>query len=297
MTYRPPLVLRVRNKRLGGPLAIADAPWGSLKGSEHLIVFVHGYNVGQNSAEDVWQRTHKILRERPYAVSATSLLPLLLFYWPGDLRWELLSKLNYFRKVQVAVNAGRLLADALSPIGTPDKPINVDFVGHSLGCRVVLSAAAALKATESVKIRHIVLMAAAVPEGLCEDGAPYGSDFVASQTATVIYSSSDGVLRKAFPLGQWAARHLINVPDTDPGINRNAVGYQGGPATRWSGEKASCGLDHGDYWQDSPNVGKLVPLFSEPKERQVKAQAKTTVRRTKSRTTRARRQPSGRRTR
>ena len=295
MIYRPPLVLRVRQNRRGGPLTIADAPWGSLKGSTHLIIFVHGYNVGQNSAEDVWVETHKILRERPYAVSAARLLPLLLFYWPGDLRWELLSKLNYFRKVQVAVNAGRLLADALSPIGTPDKPLNVDLVGHSLGCRVVLSAAAALKDTDSVRIRHIVLMAAAVPEGLCEDSAPYGADHVASQTATVIYSSSDGVLRKAFPFGQWAARYLVNVPDTDPGINRNAVGYQGGPVTRWNGEKASCGLDHGDYWQDPGTVGKLVPLFGRPKERQVKSSGQTTARRTRSRTVDARQQPPLRR--
>lgn len=288
MSYRPPLVLQARESRRGGRLTMVDSPWGSLTGSRRLVIFVHGFNVGQDSAEDVWQKTHKILRERPYAVPPERLKPLLLFYWPGDLRWDLLSKINYFRKVAVAVSAGRLLADALSSIGTSGSPLHVDFVGHSLGCRVVLSAAEALKDIKSVKVRNIMLMAAAVPEGLCED-KPYGSDYVAGQTTTVIYSSSDRVLHTAFPLGQWAARHLVKIPDTDPGINRKAVGSLGGPTTRWDGEYASCGLDHGEYWQDSRNIGKLVPLFGKPKDRQVKSRDRITARRIQSRTVNVRR--------
>jgi pimeloyl-ACP methyl ester carboxylesterase len=270
-------------------------PWGSLAGSTRLTIFVHGFNVGQDSAEDVWVKTHELLREPPNSVPPKGLNRLLLFYWPGDLRWELLSKLNYFRTVKVAMRAGQFLADELSSIGTPGSPLRVDFVGHSLGCRVVLSALAALKDTESVNVRRVILMAAAVPEGLCEDSKLYGSGQIAGRGSTIIYSSSDRVLRRAFPLGQWAARHLIDIPDFDPGINRAAVGFDGGPADRWDGEFQSCGLDHGDYWNDPENVGKLVPLFGRPKDRQVKSHDRTAARPVPDRAVRTRRPPPPRR--
>jgi pimeloyl-ACP methyl ester carboxylesterase len=295
MNYRPPLVLRARESRSGGGLTAAKSPWGSLTGSTRLTIFVHGFNVGQDSAEDVWEKTHELLREPPNSVPPKRLNRLLLFYWPGDLRLDLLSKLNYFRTVDVAVRAGRLLADKLSSIGTPGSPLRVDFVGHSLGCRVVLSALAALRDTESVRVRHVILMAAAVPEGLCEDDRPYGSGQVAGQTSTIIYSLSDRVLRRAFPLGQWAARHRINLPDVDPGIKRVAVGFQGGPADRWNGEYESCDLDHGEYWNDPRNVGKLVPLFGKPKDRQVRSRDRTAARLIPDRAVRTPRRPPYRR--
>jgi hypothetical protein len=190
----------------------------------------------------------------------------MLYYWPGDHRWDLWSKARYFRIVDVAVRAGRLLADNLSLIGTPESPLSVEFVGHSLGCRVVLSALEALKGRSEVNVHRAFLMAAAVPEGLCQEDMIYGSQQVAG-LGKVIFSHEDRVLRRGFRLGQWAARHLVKIPDTNPGVKRAAVGLSGGPSERWDGEDDSCDLGHGQYWMDRVNVEKLVPLFKEPSER------------------------------
>jgi pimeloyl-ACP methyl ester carboxylesterase len=266
MSYRPPYSLRARTMRRGGPLTIPTPPWGPLDGVPRLIVFVHGYNVDQDGAEDAWQITHELLRR---SVPARNLKDLLLYYWPGDRRLKVVSKLNYFRTVEDAVEAGQGLADYLATLRPASSPLRVQFVGHSLGCRLVLSAIEKLKPVATVEIDRVVLMAAAVPEGLCGPGMIYGPDGV-TWPETVIFSSEDRTLLRFFRLGQWGARHLAGIPDLDPGVERDAVGISGGPPGRWPGETKSCGLDHGDYWVKPENVEKLVPLFTRPAARHPK---------------------------
>lgn len=263
VTPAPPGELRVLGQSRRGGLAPPEDRWGTLSGRRRVVIFVHGYNVSQPDGEDVWVGTHKLLQRR---VKPEHLNDLCLFYWPGD-RW---SVIGYFKMVPVAVEAGQVLATFLTGIGTRKSPLVVDFAGHSLGCRVVLSALAHLRDVPQVTVGRVILMAAAVPEGLCAETMAYGADHVAGR-ATVIFSELDGVLRKYFPGGQWAARHLTADPDLDPGINRVAVGRSGGPEHRWEGERDSCGLDHGDYWRDADNVSKLVPLFAPPATRKPRA--------------------------
>jgi pimeloyl-ACP methyl ester carboxylesterase len=266
MTYRPPYTIKARERRQGGHLTIPTSPWGPLDGVSRLIIFVHGYNVDQDGAEDAWITTHELLRE---SVPAAKMKDLLLFYWPGDRRLKIWSAVNYFRTVKDAVEAGRLLADYLANLRSSRSPLRVQFVGHSLGCRLVLSAVEKLKSSSTVKIDRVVLMAAAVPEGLCGPSKIYSPDGV-TWPETVMFSSEDRVLRKFFRPGQWAARHLVDLPDVDPGVGRNAVGFGGGPPRRWLAEKESCGLDHGDYWVNQENVEKLVPLFTKSAPRRPK---------------------------
>lgn len=264
MSYGSPLVLKSSEKRRGGDLTPVYPPWGPLKGVRRLIIFVHGYNTGQDDAEDTWIKTSELLRR---SVPAEDMKNLLLYYWPGDRRFRPWSAISYFRTVKVAVKAGRCLADYLATLRTSRSPLQAEFVGHSLGCRVVLSALGQLKTLPTVEVKRVILMAAAVPEGLCEPGMLYGPAGV-TWPEKVIFSDSDHVLRKYFRPGQWAARHLVSAPDANPGAGRAAVGLHGGPPKRWNGEDDSSHLDHGDYWVNAENVEKLVPLFTRLAARQ-----------------------------
>jgi hypothetical protein len=100
-----------------------------------------------------------------------------------------------------------------------------------------------------VTVESILLMAAAVPQGLChpKDGV-YRKRSTAARDR-VLYSSSDKVLAYAFRLGQRAAELFdwTEVPLLLSRAYRRAVGREGGPEYRWDREPM-LDFDHGDYW-------------------------------------------------
>jgi len=149
------------------------------------------------------------------------------------------SAFSYSRQVKKAPDVGAALADFLDAHGA----LEVVFVAHSLGCRVVLEALRALKAKGHdlrVRLKGTCLMAAAVPTYMVADVSTgsIGTMIRDSPSMRVLYSGRDTVLRWAFPPGQWLANE---------GARTEAVGLRGGPRGAWRARDDS-GLRHGHYW-------------------------------------------------
>src|SRR5687768_9448050 len=139
--YHPWLVLSLREAPEGGQLApkLKCDPASPPCTARELVVLIHGFNNHMGDAG----RSYQAFRDRQYPL-AQEISPRLEgligdCFWPGDADWaSLLDKTDFFfypSAVHRAPNAGRLLAEYLN--GLPDL-LQVHFVGHSLGCRVVL---------------------------------------------------------------------------------------------------------------------------------------------------------------
>jgi pimeloyl-ACP methyl ester carboxylesterase len=161
--------------------------------------------------------------------------------------------LVYSTAVNTAFDAENRLAVYLN--GLPNLRL-VHFVGHSLGCRVVLECLRHLNR----KGGRVVLMAAAVPAYMvAQDGALAGA-LEAADSVLVLYSMSDDVLHYAFPPGQTIA-------GKGEGFLPTALGRYGPPA-RMAGHFQGHPIpdaDHGDYWgtkTDDASGGKARSIVA-----------------------------------
>jgi pimeloyl-ACP methyl ester carboxylesterase len=266
-------ILNARTRARGGPLRPIEESSATPEGFRTLTVWIHGFNNSKPRITETWDKAVDVVRKRN---GMNNLDGLVWYFWPGDtFRYRPLSMAAYFTEVGDAVTAGRYLADYLTGIAPRNPDLSVNIVAHSLGCRVALEAAIALKELSGPSVGKLLLFAAAVPEGLCVPGQPYGGDL--ADKVTVLWSNSDRVLRRSFLVGQAMARRFRN--EIDPGEQREAVGYAGGPPQRWHGERWSCGLGHGDYWKPGPALDRLAELFREsprfrlPRERPARSRS------------------------
>jgi hypothetical protein len=245
--YSPWLMLSVRESPEGGNLRleVACQPASPPSAARELVVLVHGFNNHMGEAAEAYQGFRS--RQYPWAgVMPPALEPVLGdFFWPGDADWVgLLDKadfLVYPTAVNTAPLAGQRLATYLASM---PNLLSVDFVGHSLGCRVVLECMQAMLGMPAhPHVRRVVLMAAAVPDYMV---APHGSLAQAvakAESVLVLHSTSDVVLHYAFPPGQTMA-------GAGEGFLPTALGRFGPPAGM-PGDVLDFpieGAGHGDYW-------------------------------------------------
>jgi hypothetical protein len=203
---------------------------------------VHGFNNHYGEAATAYQGFRKQQYRRDESLLWESLETVLAdAHWPGDAAWgvaDLVDFLVYPVAVGTAKEAGPVLADFLSRM--PNLEI-VHFIGHSLGCRVVLETILILHSR--AQVGKVCLMAAAVPVFQVEWGGRLESAMVRAQRVLVLFSGSDKVLTAAFPLGQSAAGR-------GEGILPTALGHERPPpsvAGRVDAiEISSAG--HSDYW-------------------------------------------------
>jgi pimeloyl-ACP methyl ester carboxylesterase len=224
--------------------------------TNHLIIWIHGFNTAQIDAERTWKKTHMRVRD---ITSLPRLRDTVWFFWPGDAsRNKHLSAISYFSQVPKAVRAGHLLAKHVMKLSAQNSELEVSFVAHSLGCRVALEAARELSRVEGGSpVRDLLLFAAAVPEGLCLTGHRY-EERLAKQER-VLFSTSDSILKRWFPLGQVVARGRGY--DLHPGDLKKAVGFTGGPSSRWSWRREAAGYEHDDYWTENESLNLLGSLY------------------------------------
>lgn len=244
--YDPWLVLSVREAPEGGGLALevqCDPPFPPSAARE-LVILVHGFNNHMGEAAEAYQG----FRDRQYPLAG--LVPPALepslgdFFWPGDANWAgLLDKVDFLvypTAVNTAPHAGQRLALYIASL---PNLVNLHFVGHSLGCRVVLECIEALTTTNHPAIRRVVLMAAAVPDFMVTPGGALTGATLAAESIVVLHSTSDAVLHYAFPPGQTIAGH-------GEGFLPTALGRFGPPAGMTGQVQAHAILSagHGDYW-------------------------------------------------
>lgn len=244
--YDPWLALSVREAPEGGGLTaeVTATPSTPPSSARELVVLVHGFNNHMGEAAEAYQGFRH--RQYPLASAKPPELEGALgdFFWPGDANWwGILDKadfLVYPKAVQTAPQAAERLARFL--VGLPNL-LTLHFVGHSLGCRVVLETIRAFVGAPHPRIGKVVLMAAAVPDFMVTSGGVLADAAAMAEAVLVLHSTSDLVLHYAFPPGQTAA-------GAGEGFLPTALGRFGPPAGmagRVSAHRISD-ANHGDYW-------------------------------------------------
>ena len=225
-----------------------------------MIVFIHGYNNDREQAQDSYDQVTSRLPDADRDV-------VWEFFWPGfveslsgqpsdrplslaprrDTRQtessQAISAATYPLQVLKARGVGRALGRFLQVVG----PHSLIFVAHSLGCRVALEAIRFLiqdHPSQRGAMTGACLMAAAVPTYMIDSStwAPAGELRDAASAIArsfVLHSTNDLILRTAFRIGQTSAGE---------GFLPEAVGFNGGPDTPWSG-RGNTGLGHSGYWR------------------------------------------------
>ena len=254
--YDPQLRLQLRARAEGGALLpqvheIWRAGLVQIRQNE-LLVFVHGFNNHEGEAQQAYQaqRARQVARLDPSA--SAQLLDDLLgdAFWPGDAAWpgpvDWLDFLVYSHAVGVAKDAAAKLA---AYIGTKPGLLVVHFLGHSLGCRLILETIDLLRANAAPQIGRVCLMAAAVPTFKTSPGGSLVDAVVAPRALLVLFSPADLVLGGAFPPGQTLAHG-------DEGFFPAAVGLHGDMPLHPGliQREQIVGAKHGSYWgtTDSP---------------------------------------------
>ena len=248
-TYHPGLELQLRQAVEGGDLlaAVRQIPELDPAARREAIVLVHGFNNHEGEASAAYER----LRVRQYDRGAPALVPTALeqlfadLFWPGDAAWgrfDLADFLVYPAAVTTARKAAPRLADHLRAMPAL---LTVHFMGHSLGCRLVLETIEDLAANGGPIVGKVCLMAAAVPVFKVQPGGVLTRAMSHASEVRVLYSEADTVLKYAFPPGQTLAAG-------DEGFFPEAVGRFGrlsvtsGRIDPWR----VVGARHSDYWGD-----------------------------------------------
>jgi hypothetical protein len=241
-------------------------PSDSADAHSKLIFFIHGYNNTISAAEHTWRtETWNKLIER--GITKETQRSIVFFFWPGDIsKYAIISAPSYPSQIAIAEQAADELAEYLSKLRSPTgERVKIQFIAHSLGCRLVLEALFRVQNRRlvNIEITDVLLMAAAVPVGLC---MPFGDARFGRQVATtreiVLYSKNDLILKWVFRPGEWLADDL-------PPHGSVAVGRTGRPLDRWSKYSEECELGHSDYWTHSESLRRIHILLSPERERRM----------------------------
>lgn len=246
--YAPELVLSVRKSPEGGGVRtqVVQCPQRTER-VDDLVLLVHGFN---NHACEAAER-YQAFRDRQYPLAGMQAPQLERclgdFYWPGDAEWgkaDLFDFAAYPQMLQQALDSAKSLAEYLGQRGEFKK---IHFVGHSLGCRVVLECIREMLPTGQGRIGRVVLMAPAVPTAMVERGAELAAAVERAESVLVLSSFSDGVLCFSFPAGETLAGQR-------EGVLPQALGRDGPPSNKpgnLTGEPIDS-ASHGDYWGFKP---------------------------------------------
>lgn len=246
--YSAELLLNMRQQPEGGdvlsPCNAKQAPT-----QRDLMVLVHGFNNNRCEAQQAYfwfRRRQRDLMDPQYGARLEGMLGDA--FWPGDANFagplDLVDFLIYPATISKAKQTAAQLSAYLR--GRSDV-FNVYFVGHSMGCRVILETIALLKADPNfhARIRKVCLLAAAVRTSAVFPDGDLAEAFLAADQVEVLHSTSDMVLALGFPIGQTLAAD---------GFFPSAIGRHG-DVPRNPGKvsvKPVDGAGHSDYWGWNP---------------------------------------------
>lgn len=247
--YAAGLVLNMREVDEGGPvLSPCSADWraGQSRRQTELLVLVHGFNNHRREAQDAYLGFRALQKQRLDAAYTSGFEDMLGDgFWPGDANFtgplDLVDFLVYPATVARAKQTAVVLAGYLATQRAD--VVSLSFVGHSMGCRVILETIKLLLPVPGYRdrIAKVCLMAAAVPTRAVFPGGDLADALGAARQVEVLHSSDDLVLNLAFPIGQTLAgdgffpeaigRHG-NIPASPGHVDRHRVADAG----------------HSDYW-------------------------------------------------
>jgi hypothetical protein len=260
--------LSVRTDATGGDVLTQVA--GSLGAYGSQIVFLfHGYNDSLTVARASYAAFLKNFPGPGNPLHDKWQPATHACYWAGDKAWGPLSFASYPLEIGAAKDSAAVFANFLAALAIPGgATLDIYFIAHSLGNRLVLELLSALENLKSsgrlssqIQFKGFCAMAAAVPVSFAE---PSGSLFRAatlSATRRTLYSESDTVLHFAFPLGESAAGE---------GFFPTAIGRFGQPQSDWTSSPvemfidARHGYNHGDYWPQPNTISQISTFFGIP---------------------------------
>lgn len=245
--YDPLLRIDQRQRDEGGAAQTPAQPrWRKPPGMEvlqrELVVLVHGFNNDRTEAAKAYaglrERQRALLGEADFAALDAALGDA---YWPGDADWGLFDFADFLVYPQaVGVARDDVAAPLADYLRTRSDVQVVHFVGHSLGCRLVLEALGDFANKGGPPVGKVCLMAAAVPVAMLCPGGRLERALALAREVLVLYSPDDLVLSAAFPPGQTLA-------GAGEGFFPEAVGHAGSVPSMVQREQIA-GAGHGSYW-------------------------------------------------
>lgn len=193
------------------------SPFQELINYDQVTFLIHGFNVGDDEGRTSLSTLAKSLTE-------TLEDAIVFVLWPGDSTIGPLSY-SFTEGHQANDTAVQLMRRILEHI-TPSTKLN--FVGHSLGCRVVLETIKNLHFEISGKphfypIKQVCLMAGAVDDYCLSIPEEYKSAIERVERIVVLSSIEDKVLKYIYPLGDLIQAFIFFWRETF-GL---ALGYHG----------------------------------------------------------------------
>jgi hypothetical protein len=204
---------------------------------EELIFLVHGFNINEDTGKRSLDDMINSLSISGKKVGFVSIL------WPGD-HWA--KPVNYIFENRdaddTALNLSRKIAEILK------KDIEISFIAHSLGSRVVMQTIKYLEARD-IFIKKIFLLAAAIDDFSLSAIKFYNSAAKQAEKVHVVWSRKDKVLRWAYPAADFLQSFLFM--DDDIGL---ALGSRGPKARKRKRENIpknvttyKCSNKHSEY--------------------------------------------------
>jgi pimeloyl-ACP methyl ester carboxylesterase len=251
-----PVQISVREKSSGGLVApTVTEVCGHLDGNDSVLLLIHGYD---NSFSDA-QCSYDLFRGHFDAKFQTYMGQVAEFFWPGDYSLKIISVLSYPNQIGPAIQSANRLSNYLWNLrGARNGPMELNLVGHSLGCRVVLELLARWGGgmPPNIRLGAVALMAAAVVVKHVDSGGSLRAAAILSNNTLVLHSEGDAVLHWAFPFGETLAGE---------GFFPTAVGRLGGPLQTWRQHipmaTAGKAYGHGSYWSGDESSNAVVVAF------------------------------------
>lgn len=256
---RVPFEISLREKPLGGAVrASADErPIGLVSRARRLVLLIHGYNVTLCSAGCSYD-SFKHFLSLGWAARSVAV------YWPGDAEtnengfWparvisKVTSAMSYPLQIEHAKEAARVLRTHIAANRLQSaKPLELNIVAHSLGCRLALQLIDHLRTAhlqKTISIRLVVLMAAAVPVYFLRPRRELREALETPDQVLVYHSRSDKILSSFFRSGQALESPF---PYGFALLSRRALGLRGLDRDQPTNvEEIPTEHDHGDYWPD-----------------------------------------------
>jgi esterase/lipase superfamily enzyme len=158
--------------------------------NKHVCILVHGFN---NDVPEVMNAYWKIVTQMDETgvVGPQGYGLVIGFTWPG-----FATRLGYFTALPSARRAAPFLADLINAVRGVAHTVDVQT--HSLGARVALTA---LKNPKKIFVDNLLLSAPAVDHHLLEPDQDFFASTQSCNRVFVYHSRNDGVLAKAFYIG------------------------------------------------------------------------------------------------
>ena len=245
-------VLDLRSHPVGGAvvpacLSLPTPTLGQLQACTDVVFLVHGFNVDRADGTGELMAFGKQLA----ALGDGAAVAVL---WPGD---SVIGPLSYPFETNKADDSAVELATFIGD-QLPQAP-RISFVGHSLGCRVVMETVRQLW-IKNTPVSQVCLMAAAIDNDSLGISVEYQRAAQFAARTGVLHSPCDTVLKDAYPIGNLISAFLHAASTTNA-----ALGYSGPlsiasehiqtpPEVQAVGIPSSTGVNHGDYL---PNAAGL----------------------------------------